>query len=214
MNAPGAAVVKKKKVKSRRLKLTREERAKLVEQRLFDAAIQVVGREGYASASVMSITELAEVAQGTFYNYFPTRQDLLDQLLPTVGLRMLDFIGTRIRPDMTEPERESARFRAFFEFLLKTPEFFRILVEAQVYAPAGYEKHIELVSRNYQNALRRGGVGEDRFTAEELEVVTHILMGARSYLSHHYSYTDDRVHEPPEAVFTAYEKLIGSGLFR
>ena len=76
-------------------KLTRAERNDEVKKRLFDAAAKVVGRLGYAEASVARITELAEVAQGTFYNHFENRQELLDQLLPTIGLQMVDFIAER-----------------------------------------------------------------------------------------------------------------------
>src|SRR5271169_1219255 len=76
-------------------KLSRAERNDEVKRRLFDAAAKVVGRLGYAEASVARITELAEVAQGTFYNHFENRQELLDQLLPTIGLQMIDFIAER-----------------------------------------------------------------------------------------------------------------------
>src|SRR5271163_1767822 len=76
-------------------KLTRAERNDEVKRRLFDAAAKIVGRLGYAEASVARITELAEVAQGTFYNHFGNRQELLDQLLPTIGRQMVDFIAER-----------------------------------------------------------------------------------------------------------------------
>ena len=49
----------------------------------------MVGRLGYAEASVARITELADVAQGTFYNHFESRQELLDQLLPAIGRQMV-----------------------------------------------------------------------------------------------------------------------------
>jgi AcrR family transcriptional regulator len=76
-------------------KLTGAERNDEAKRRLFDAAAKVVGRLGYGEASVARITELAEVAQGTFYNHFENRQELLDQLLPTVGLQMIGFIHER-----------------------------------------------------------------------------------------------------------------------
>jgi len=199
--------------KSRKLNLTRAERADLVKRRLFEAAVKVVGQYGYAEAAVARITSLAGVAQGTFYNHFPNRQDLLDQLLPTVGQQLLSFIQSRLEKLDDEAEIEEARFRAFFEFLIEMPEFMRILNEAQVFAPKGYEKHLELVQKNYMRALRRGGVGED-FSDAELEVIVCLLMGARSYLSHNYSYTDNNVHLPVDAVYSAYNKLIRNGIFR
>ena len=95
-------------------KLSRAERNDEVKRRLFDAAAKIVGRLGYAEASVARITELAEVAQGTFYNHFKNRQELLDQLLPTIGLQMIDFIAERTNAAARGAEKETERFRAFF----------------------------------------------------------------------------------------------------
>jgi AcrR family transcriptional regulator len=199
--------------RSRRLQLTRAERSELVRNRLFAAAVKVVGEVGYAEASVSRITRLAGVAQGTFYNHFPNRQDLLDQLLPAVGAQMLEFIKRRVSNASSEIEKEAARFRGFFEFLIEMPEFMRILNEADLFARKGYAQHIDLLSRNYARALNKGGIGAAGFSPEELEVIVHILMGARSYLSHHFSYTNGAVHLPPGYVFSAYEKLFTNGLF-
>jgi hypothetical protein len=206
-------VVRKVVRRSHRLHLTRVERSEGVKNRLFAAAVKVVGKVGYAEASVSRITSLAGVAQGTFYNHFPNRQDLLDQLLPTVGIEMLEFIRRRVRNVISPSERESARFGAFFDFLIEMPEFMRILNESDLFAPKGYAQHIELISKDYVRALKKQQVGFGVFSPEEMEVVVHIMMGARSYLSHHFSYTNGRVHLPPPHVFTAYEKLFTSGLF-
>lgn len=196
----------------RRLSLTRAERAEIVKRRLYEAAVAVVGEHGYAGATVSRITALAQVAQGTFYNYFPNRQDLLDQLLPTLGQEMLIFIRDKVQGIEDQAELERARFRAFFDFLIETPQFMRILYEAQLYAPAGYDRHMQNVSRNYIRTLQKGGLGE-QFTEEELKVVTMIMMGARSYLSYAFAYDGDKVSLPSEAVFTAYDKLMRHGVF-
>lgn len=207
-----SANVKRKAAKSRTLKLTRFERAALIERRLFDAAIQVVGADGYAEATVSRITNIAGVAQGTFYNYFPSRQDLLDRLLPNVGARLLDYIKERLKPELSQLDRETMRFRCFFDFLDEVPEFLRILSDAQVFAPVAFERHMSMLAQNYMHALREDGVSEDRFTDEELEVVVYALMGTRSYLCQKFSYTNNTVHRPPEAVFSAYRKLLGEAL--
>jgi hypothetical protein len=86
-------VQKKKKLSERRIvkirqgkpRSTRAERAERVRDALFEAAAEVVGKYGYVGASISRITAKAKVAQGTFYNYFESRQHLLDQLLPVLG---------------------------------------------------------------------------------------------------------------------------------
>src|SRR5438094_5496428 len=76
-------------------KLNRVERNAWTKQKIFEAATRVVGKYGYAEASVARITEEAGVAQGTFYNHFENRQELLDQLLPKIGIDMVRFIRDR-----------------------------------------------------------------------------------------------------------------------
>ena len=44
---------------------------------LLDAALRVFARKGAGAASIQEITAEAGVANGTFYNYFRTREDLL-----------------------------------------------------------------------------------------------------------------------------------------
>jgi AcrR family transcriptional regulator len=197
-------------------KLSRAERNDEVKRRLFDAAAKVVGRLGYAEASVARITELADVAQGTFYNHFENRQQLLDQLLPTIGLQMIAFIQERTTAAAPRGEKETEGLRAFFEFLRVVPEFLRILNEAEVFAPNGYQRHLDNIATAYVRSLKRGrSAGDvDDYTDQELEVIVHILMGARSYLCRRYAYTEGSTHAVPEYVISAYEKLLGSGLFR
>lgn len=197
-------------------KLTRAERNDEVKRRLFQAAAKVVGRLGYAEASVARITELAQVAQGTFYNHFENRQELLDQLLPTIGLQMIEYIRERSNSAPPGADKEIARFRAFFDFLREAPEFLRILNEAEVFAPRAYRRHIDNIATAYVRVLKRGrdAGNVDDFSDQELEVIAHMLMGARGYLGQHYAYSEGSVHAVPEYVISAYEKLLRSGLFR
>lgn len=192
-------------------KLTRSERNEEVKRRLFDAARRIVGEEGYAQASVARITQLAGVAQGTFYNHFESRQVLLDALLPRLGREMAQFIQDRTEAILPEAAREVARFAAFFEYLAINPGFLRILNEAEFAASEAYRAHIANMAAPFQRILARAGTrGELRaFSDAELEVVVHILMGARGYLSQRYA-SGGPVEEH---VITAYAKLLGGGLF-
>jgi len=41
-----------------------------------DIAEEVFGEKGYFNASIVDITQKPKVAQGTFYNYFPSKQSI------------------------------------------------------------------------------------------------------------------------------------------
>jgi AcrR family transcriptional regulator len=197
------------------VKLSRAERNLVTKRRLFDAARKVVGRYGYAEASVARITSEAGVAQGTFYNHFRNRQELLDELLPTIGQDMLRFIQKRTRSDSNEMEKESDRFRGFFDFLLEVPEFLQILNQAEFFAPKGYQAHFDNVANAYSRLLRRARDANEisSFSDPEIDALVHMFLGARAYLSRHYVYSKKGVRAIPEHVTSAYEKLLLEGLF-
>ncbi|WP_315830792.1 TetR/AcrR family transcriptional regulator [Bradyrhizobium prioriisuperbiae] len=197
------------------VKLNRAQRNDETKRRLFDAATKMVGQHGYAEASVARITEAAGVAQGTFYNHFENRQELLDQLLPSIGLDMVRFIRERT-PTGHAAVQEIIRFQAFFDFLHHVPEFLRILNEAEFFAPAGYQKHLDNISTAYVRILRRARNADEvaAYSDEELEAIVHMFMGARGYLSRRYSYAAGGVTKVPEHVISAYDKLLTRGLFK
>jgi AcrR family transcriptional regulator len=193
----------------------RQQNTERIRRALFDAAARVVGEFGYAEASIARITEAAGVAQGTFYNYFASRQDLLDQLLPELGKEMLAHIAAEVHGVSGEIEREERRFAAFFGFLEQHPTFFRILNEAELFAPDGFRKHFENIAESYLTALRhahaRGTL--PGFAEDELEPLVFLLMAMRSYTSMRYAYTDGgQARRPPDALWSAYAKLMRHGL--
>jgi len=51
------------------------------EERILDAAATVISRKGYHQATIHEIAELADVADGTIYNYFSGKPDLLIGLM-------------------------------------------------------------------------------------------------------------------------------------
>lgn len=193
---------------------TRDERGRLIREGLFRAASAVVGELGYQGASISLITQRAGVAQGTFYNHFKSRQDLLDQLLPTLGKDMLEHVGRCAREGKTLIEREELGFRAFFSFLRENPHFFRILNEAESFAPNAYRAHLDLVAAGYVSFFRRAAQGGELhgFEDRELEVVAFVLMAARSYLAWRYVYGEEQHDDIPDWVVTAYRRLISGGL--
>ncbi len=198
-------------------KLSRAERNEETRAKLFAAAAKIVGDYGYAEASIARITAEAGVAQGTFYNHFSNRQELLDRLLPTIGEDMLAFIEARVPASASEAEKDIARCAAFFDFLQLCPEYLRILNEAEFFAPTAYQELMTTLSRGYlrvlQRARRRGALLP--YSDEELEVIVQTLLGARAYLSRRFAYSEHGVVRAiPEQVITAYARLVTEGVFR
>ena len=66
--------------------LSRRERLKQErEQRILDAAAAVFARKGYHGATIHDVALLADVADGTIYNYFDSKFDLLIAILARIA---------------------------------------------------------------------------------------------------------------------------------
>ncbi len=85
--------------------LSRRERKKEeTRHRIFHAAIDLFRERGFASTTVDEITEKADVAKGTFFNYFPRKEAVLAYLSETRLEAIEENVGTMMAE--TRPVRE------------------------------------------------------------------------------------------------------------
>lgn len=196
-------------------KRTREEKGEDTRLALLEAAARVVGRHGYNGASIARITAKAKVAQGTFYNYFASRQDILDQLLPAMGDMMLDYMRSHMQPEATGWQRERDRLRAYLDFLVEHPWFHRLVNEAETLAPRAHKIYFDKISQGYARGLRRSRErGEIRgFSDKELEALTYMLMSVRTYIAQRYAYRAGTVVEIDPSILDTYARFAEHGLF-
>lgn len=201
-----------KKTPSKR-KRTRAEKSLAAKTALFDAAEVVVGRLGYAQASVSRICEMAGLSQGSFYLHFESRQDLFDKLLPRVSEKAIEFIRAALHNSADIFDMEERGLRAFFEFLKICPGFLRILDEAEIYAPSAFEHHWSERTRVYRDILMRArDAGQIfRYSDEDIEVIVEMLMSARHRIYARYIRDSER-HELPEWVAESYMRFVRNGL--
>ena len=178
----------------------------MLRERILKAAEKVVGEMGYRKASIGRIAIEADVAQGTIYLYFETRQHLFDELLPHAGQKFMSYIGDAIRGATSFREVEERASIAFYEYLRDHPGYYRVLNEAEFAAPIGHRKHFQDLIDHYIASMKRSvrdGTLPPDLTDIELEVAAYTAMAARSYL--YRAYVKHGKHEtPPKAVIDAY----------
>ncbi|WP_180954093.1 TetR/AcrR family transcriptional regulator [Bacillus sp. M6-12] len=59
--------------------MNREEKKRITRQKIFDTAIRLISENGYAATTVEIIAKEAGVAKGTFFNYFKSKESVLDE---------------------------------------------------------------------------------------------------------------------------------------
>jgi len=197
---------------------SRHEHARETREALLKAGFKVVSRHGYAKASVSRITEASGVAAGTFYSYFDSHQQLLDELLPTEGVRLLDILGRSAHQSVDYFEHEKRTFLAFFAYLRRKPYFLRVLTEAEIAAPRSFAQHMRNIEERYLSALHRAQKkGEIRPQSDRaFRVIAEVLSGARGHIAIGFSDRSSarafRLEDVPEWIADSYVKFVRHGL--
>lgn len=199
--------------RTRLVKKSRARKSEEVREALFQSAAEVVGEVGYAEASISRITQRANLAQGTFYNYFASRQDIFDELLPVLGTKMMLHIRQQAVGGSGFLAREERYFRGFFSFLGHRPYFLRILNEAEVFAPDAHRRHFHNISSLYIRFLKQARANGEiaELSDVEIEALVYMLIATRGYLALRYLQPDGSVELPEEAV-GVYMRLLSGGL--
>jgi AcrR family transcriptional regulator len=77
-------------------KLSAEKRSSLLK-----AALKLFVEKGIQSTSTAEIAQAAGTAAGTLFIYFPTKQDLVDELALNVSKELSDHINSRLDPSLS-----------------------------------------------------------------------------------------------------------------
>lgn len=154
----------------------RTERQAARRRRILHASAQLAGRGGFDAVQMREVAELAGVALGTLYRYFPskihllvaTMQDQLEQLHETLRRRP---------PTEREPgARVAGTLMRAFRALQREPRLADAMVRALTFADRSVRPEVDTVSRlttaiilDAMGPDARGGAG--RPTPEQLSAV-------------------------------------------
>ena len=145
-------------------------------QRLLDAAEDVFAEFGYHEASIVKITEAAHVAQGTFYLYFASKQEIFEELVRDLNRRVRHAMAAGAERGRTRAEAELFGFAGYFEFAAQHGALYRIIRQAEFVSPETLHEHYQAIASGYVVALESA---MDRGEVEPMdpEVLAWALMG-------------------------------------
>lgn len=160
--------------KTRRTRISEAAELDEVRHRLLGAAENLFGTRSFESTKISEVTALAGIATGSFYRYFDGKQTLLVELLRDLNRQLRAEMAKAIGESQDQREIERRAFSAFFAFLSRHPNLFRIQRQVEFVAPAAYREYFEELARRYgrgaKDAMVRGEV-DSRFDPELLGYV-------------------------------------------
>jgi AcrR family transcriptional regulator len=148
---------------------------------LLDAAETVFLENGYHEASIVKITALAGVAQGTFYLYFPGKREIFTELVLDLNARVRHFVDEASAKGATRVEQELLGFRAFFRFMTEHPALYRVIRQAEMAVPEALHEHYRRFSEGYVEHLR-AAMDTGEIAETDPEILAWVLMGAAELL--------------------------------
>jgi AcrR family transcriptional regulator len=186
----------------------RELKAKGLEtrRRLLDASERVFGELGFYDASIVKITEAAGVAQGTFYLYFASKQEIFEELVRDLNARVRHAMQEGAAKGRNRIEAEQLGFRGYFEFTAAHPALYRVIRQAEFVSPATLQYHYEKITEGYVEGLR-SAMERGEVSAGDPEVLAWTLMATGEMLGLRWMLWGGR-SEMPDEVLAELDRLI------
>ena len=98
-----------------------ENRKAQTRERLLDAAIVIIGEKGPDASSVEDFVAAADVSRGTFYNYFPTMEDLLRAVRRKLTDALMAVLDAHLPSSIPASSRLATRLHSHFALVSHDP---------------------------------------------------------------------------------------------
>jgi AcrR family transcriptional regulator len=181
-------------------------------RKILQAALAEFGERGFSDASITAITKRANVALGSFYTYFDSKEEVFKALVGEMSAQVRD----RVAPALTEAsdaiDAERRALAAFLRFASEHKEVYRIIDEAEFVDPEGFKAHYETTAARIAARLSSGAEkGEFRNDESDIsnDVIAWAMMGANVFLGLRFAVwgTADA-----DEVASVMSRLLRSGL--
>ena len=184
-------------------------RGEATRKAILAAAERVIGTNGYNDASIGQITSEAGVAQGTFYIYFNTKEEVFAELVLEMGRLVRHSISEATETIENRLDAEKAGLTAFLRFVRAHPDLYRIVQEALFVAPEAYREYYSKFAASYRHGLQ-AAVQAGHISSGDAKTRAWALMGVARALGEQLVVFNTDI-SIPELVDSAHD-LIANGL--
>lgn len=134
-------------------------------ERILDQATELIAEQGLAATTVDQIAERADIAQATFFNYFPTRANLVEALVARVIDLWNGVIDEAHASSASSADKIGTLFRVTAELTQGQHRVLRDLIAETTRTPAHSSSGLTRMRHVFRDDLaadqRRGLVRDD-----------------------------------------------------
>ena len=126
---------------------------------IFDAALKVFAEHGFHNATMDEIAQVSQVAKGTLYRYFSSKEDLLEQLLRATGRELVVRFSEAFGAEGDILQQIEKFIRSWLIFIEENHVLYRLVQIEGLNAPIGRQTMI------YEYLLDDFPLVKERFAA-------------------------------------------------
>ena len=164
---------------------------------LVGAARDLITTKAVSGLRINEITERADVALGSFYNYFESKEDIVETVVSESLRDLAEAVATKTTDDQDPAELVSLAIRRFVRLAYDDAGFARLVVHLN-HADALFASAVHPAARGAVEA----GITSGRFQVTDLEVAVTAIVGGSLALMR--AIVDDQL---PAGAETAYAEL-------
>ena len=141
----------------------RERKKRATRHSLLEAALRLFSQRGYDATTVKDITNAADVAKGTFFNYFDTKE----AVLPAIAAWRMEQLEEAITRERGAPQSPTSRIKLALRLVAEDPLCEKELAH-QLFAAMTHRREIgpghafrDLLARQVRRAQAVGEIRQD-----------------------------------------------------
>lgn len=169
----------------------RSRRRRELHQTVLDTAAELFARDGYDATTIEKIATAADIAPATFFNHFPSKEDVLREVGQDVFSRFRRLVEEQISRRVSSVERLHGFAERSAELVHRAPDMTRRVLMAVLRSSRPGESGAELASMqsDFARLLQRGrdadattrDVPDDLDVELAAEILVSVVIGAMTH---------------------------------
>jgi AcrR family transcriptional regulator len=135
---------------------------------LLDATLRVVAEKGMEALKISDITATADLANGTFYNHFEDKDEILREAAYGIAFAISSQLDNEMEAITDAPTRVVTATRNFINIVLEKPDWAAVMLDSAAHMPNLQENVAQ-----YLRADLQLGVAQGKF---DIEVTPFLLL--------------------------------------
>lgn len=183
-------------------------------EELIKAALTLFQKNGVDNTSVSDIVKEAHIAQGTFYNYFQSKDDIFAAVLEAATEHTIEEIQkTANRTDISPAKKLTLLVQQDFQMNRQNDSLFDVLHENRyAYAHQKYiVDRIQKLKPIYSELIRQGNKEGDFNTPYPEEAALYLLTATKFVFDPaFFTFSEDEMLKMAQAVSDFSERILGA----